>query len=247
MGGDGVNQAWYEVAFGELYPILYSHRDDTSARKEVEFAIKEFRIGPDARVLDLACGAGRHQRALGPRCAWVVGLDLSGPLLRENKNSGEARLVRADMRALPFADGSFDVVTSFFTSFGYFDSDSDDLRVLAGVHRVLRPGGGYLLDYLYAPRVAENLVRSSDRLVAGHRLREERRIDEGRVKKRVNILPPEGGQPVVYEESVRLYEPDDLREMAERSGFIVNRTYGSLDGEPLGVGERCVLSLERPR
>ena len=240
-------KAWYEVAFGDLYPILYAHRDQAAATAEALFAIQALGVGPGSRAVDIGCGGGRHQRAFEEHGVRVVGVDLSRPLLCENHGSGGEWLVRADMRALPLADGSFDVATSFFTSFGYFDADDDDARVLQEVARVIRPKGRYLLDYLYSPGVAANLVPHTERNVAGYRMVEERRIEHQHVKKRVSITPAAGGETRSYEESVRLYPPADLERMLETAGLTVVDRYGALDGRALGAGSRCVLVAERPQ
>ena len=240
---------WYELAFGELYPILYAHRDDASARDEASFAVTELNLEASDRVLDLGCGGGRHQRGMASHGVHAIGLDLSRPLLRENVKRGGGTVVRADMRCLPFADDGFDAVVSFFTSFGYFESDGEDLGVLREVARLVRPGGRHLFDYLYSPSVTSDLVAETDRIVAGFRMIERRRIEDGRVKKEVSItaVDPGDARHLEYEESVRLYSPEELTAMVESVGFKVRSTYGALDGRPLGEGSRCVLISERSR
>lgn len=244
---DHDDRAWYETAFGELYPVLYAHRDDESARDEAAFAVERLGLTSRDRVLDLGCGGGRHQRGVARHGVQAIGLDLSAPLLRENRSRGVAALVRADMRRLPFVDGAFDAVLSFFTSFGYFDTEDEDRRVLAEVARTVRPGGRYLFDYLYSPGVRAALVPHSEKEVAGFRMEEARRIEDGCVKKRVRItaVDPADSRELEYEERVRLYDPPELIQMVETAGFKVRATYGGLDGSALGEGSRCVLVAER--
>ena len=82
-------------------------------------------------VLDLACGAGRHSRLLCERW-WTVGLDL----IRGAAPSRQKRVCR--MRpssgrtcvSCPSPSESFDLVVNLFTSFGYFEDDSEHVRVL---------------------------------------------------------------------------------------------------------------------
>src|SRR5260221_429431 len=86
----------------------------------------------------------RARRADGAR---VLGLDLSMPLLRQAlRRSARPRpaYVRGDMRALPLRCARFGAIVSFFTSFGYFEDASEDVRVLAEVRRALVPGGAFL-------------------------------------------------------------------------------------------------------
>ncbi len=88
-------------------------------------------------VLDLASGSGPVARELARPGRTVVGLDLSDAELRLAVRRGAGPLVRADARALPFRDGSVDVVTSALGLVVVQPLDA----VLAEVARVLRPGG----------------------------------------------------------------------------------------------------------
>src|ERR1700752_3375777 len=98
---------WWETWFGEEYLELYPHRDIASARREVSFALCHLDRDPRP-LLDLCCGSGRHSLPFAELGFPPIGLDYSAPLLELARNRGLAlRLVRGDMRSLPFADGSF--------------------------------------------------------------------------------------------------------------------------------------------
>lgn len=222
--------AWYRRWFGEEYLALYPHRNEAEARRAVDLFRRLCRPAPGARVLDLACGAGRHLEPLASSGLRPVGLDLSRPLLRRAGRESDRRLVRGDMRSLPLAAGAFDAVVQFFTSFGYFGQSSDDMRVLREIRRVLRPDGCFLLDFLNAEHVRRTLVPRDEREMEGRRVRQRRWIEEGEVRKRIEIEPEEGEEPDVFHERVRLYEPAELDDMLERSGLRVRRRRGDYAG-----------------
>ncbi|HYW06353.1 MAG TPA: class I SAM-dependent methyltransferase [Longimicrobium sp.] len=146
--------AWYEEYFDESFIALY--RDFlTPERTAREIAgLREMvEVDPGARVLDLACGWGRHSVALAGAGYHVTGMDLSETLLRAararaEKAGVEVEWVRGDMRAIPF-EAHFDLVVSLFSSLGYFLSDEQDLRVLRGARRALRPGGWFVLETMH--------------------------------------------------------------------------------------------------
>jgi SAM-dependent methyltransferase len=238
---------WFRRAFGADYLRVYRHRDEASARREVAFVLAVAAPPSGARVLDLACGAGRHARPLAAAGHRVAAVDLSPELLAEARTGGVRSLVRADMRSLPFRSGAFDLAASFFTSFGYFASEADDGRMLADIARALRSRGRYFIDYLNPTRVRASLVPRSERVVDGLHVLEERSIDptRRRVEKRVTI---EGGDdgPTEYVESVRLYEPEELVAVLADAGLATVGRWGDFDGSALGAqSPRTLLLAER--
>src|SRR5206468_2227743 len=100
-------------------------------------------LGNGGRILDVACGAGRHTIDLAKRGYRVTGFDLSSPLLAEARKAARTAgvkptFVQGDMRRLPYRN-AFEAAISMFTSFGYFDRPEEDRQVLRGIARALRP------------------------------------------------------------------------------------------------------------
>jgi len=231
---------WYETAFQREYLDLYYNRDDASAKTEAEFAVGALGLPDHSRVIDIACGGGRHARALEALGHDVVGLDLSKDLLAAA--DGITR-VRGDMRALPFA-GSFDAATSFFTSFGYFDEEGNR-AVLRTAAAALRSGGVYLLDFLNAIIVRATLVPEGEETRAGATFRFKRRIENGRVVK--DVVIERDGETLAYTESVRLYIHNELVEMLAQSGLDALKAYGDFDGSDFTTDSpRCIIIARKP-
>lgn len=214
---------WYEEAFRADYLRVYPHRDDAEAAADVARLAGAALpgLGSGRRVLDLACGAGRHLRAMAALGARAVGADLSADLLAEARRRGSRCIVRCDIRRLPFGDGAFDAVTLFFNSFGYFQDESGDAEAFREAARVLAPGGGLLLDLLDPGEVRAGLVPRSERRAEGLDILEERRLtsDGRRVEKRVTLR--EGGRERRWTESVRLYSDEEVSGMAAATGLRV--------------------------
>ncbi len=226
---------WFRDWFGGEYLALYPHRDRAEARRAVELLQETAGRGSGTRVLDLGCGAGRHLVELDRIGYRAMGLDLSQRMIAAARDAlPEAGLVRADMRLLPFRPASFDVVTSYFTSFGYFDDERDDLGVLHEVRRVLRPGGVFLFDFMNAEEVVTNLRTEDRRTVSGVDVIQERRlVDDGRVvEKRITIGPREGKPEREFVERVRLYRPEELDSMMVRAGLVPGPCFGGYDRSP---------------
>jgi SAM-dependent methyltransferase len=132
---------WYQEWFGEEYLELYSYRDESEARLQAAFFHQQCGMPADRRpVLDLACGMGRHVQELKALGYRVAGCDLSYILLRTGmREYGPMPVARADMRHLPFCDAVFGGLVNFFTSFGYFATEDENLQVVREMARVLAP------------------------------------------------------------------------------------------------------------
>lgn len=235
---------WYRSWFGEEYLALYPHRDIEEARDGVTLVLRV--LGPpDGLILDLACGSGRHLVEFERRGFPAVGLDLSAQLLRRAADEApELRLVRGDMRLLPFADAGFDMVTNFFTSFGYFAEPEEDRQVLEEIRRVLRTGGRFALDFLNAERVKHDLVDEDERILAGRRVVQRRRFeDAGRIViKEIEIEASEGSGAQVFHERVRLYTSQELEALLLRVGLATEHRFGDYSGRPFSEdAPRCIL------
>jgi SAM-dependent methyltransferase len=166
----------FDDAYFALHDPLFT---ETASRQEVAGMVELLGLAQGAHVLDAPCGWGRHAGLLAEAGCEVFGADLSWDLLRRapraadsaegSANSAEAPTntaeIRAadsddvpadrplyaasDIRALPFADGSFDAVINVFTSLGLFLDDAEDVAALGEAHRVLRPGGALLLESMH--------------------------------------------------------------------------------------------------
>lgn len=236
--------AWYEESFGCEYLELYSHRDAGEARADIEAIVRLIDPPRDEPLLDLCCGACRHVLVLREMgFSQIVGLDLSAELLEVARRElaagrmesqeacGEVELVRSDMRVIPYKD-HFATVLSLFTSFGYFEEDSENRRVLAAAHRALRPGGKLLIDYLNRAYVVANLVERNQETVGDRHLQHVRRLtDDGRRVSKTTTVTTTAGTVREFRESVRMYSRQEMTDMLLAAGYASVQCYGSLDGQ----------------
>lgn len=222
---------WYEESFGEDYLIVYRHRDFGGARHEVDKMLKWLALPQGAEILDLCCGMGRHSLALSEAGYKVTGVDLSEVLLREARSqtgAGEVTWIRSDMRQLPLG-GGFDAVVNLFTSFGYFEEDEEQIKVLREIHRMLKPGGKFIIDFLNPAYVIRHLVPRSTREDGETLIDESRRIENGYVKKDIVLTGKTGGKPRRYHERVKLYSLETFSAMIAAAGLQLEAVYGSYD------------------
>lgn len=263
-----VGESWFEQAFGAHYPLLYQHRDSAEAKRCLDLLPRLAPLATDGGcfVLDLGCGDGRHLELLESLGCSSVGLDLSAELLRgaRGRNFGEVplKLVRGDMRRLPFPDESFSSVLSLFTAFGYFGPPAANQDPVREVGRVLTPGGHWFLDYFDCDRLRAELGGGEphvrERELGPLKVREERRFIAGEslVAKKVRLEPRAGqhakavqlgvtGDGLEYTEKVAVFTLRELDEMASRENMTRVAAAGGYEGESLGDGDRWLLVFQK--
>lgn len=236
--------AWYQEWFGEEYLELYSHRDEHEAKRQVAFFAEQCGAvnGP---VLDLACGMGRHIQELQGLGYRAVGCDLSYVMLRSGAlEYGAMAVARADMRHLPFCDRMFAGLVNFFTSFGYFSTEDENLQVVREMARVLDGGAPFLFDYLNVQRELKKLVEKETRETPMGTVRIERWFDlyDHSFNKRITIGEKR------YLERVRGYELNEISEMFAACGLAIHNAFGDFDGSTFDpASPRLILMGSRER
>jgi len=232
---------WFASWFNDDYLALYPHRDAAEAERLVALIARCTQWTAAWRILDVGCGPGRHAAALDRGGLHPIGLDLSRALLRRAREVTAAPLVRADMRHLPIRARSMDACLSLFTSFGYFDSDAEHARTLAGMAATLRPGGWLVLDFLNAAQVRARVGGVAGALEPGERGSRLRRYlspDQRHVIKEIHLA--DGRQ---FMERVRLYDVADLESMFLAAGVAVRFRFGDYHGTPLAGGAPRALLI----
>jgi D-alanine-D-alanine ligase len=164
---------WWKTFFTkETGDLMFDHFVAGGAKREVDEILRKVNVSRDARILDLACGRGRHNVELAARGFQTVGLDYSKLYLAEAKRSRATlrdpsllRFIQGDMRNLErlFAAESFDVVLSLFNSFGYFPTRSGDMDVLRQIAGALKPGGILVLGTISRSGVEHALGKAGSR------------------------------------------------------------------------------------
>lgn len=228
---------WYRSGFPPITAAM-PWADRTTA--EVDRAIAMLRPAGGERVLDLACGIGRHSLELRRRGFEVVGVDISPDLLEMAEREAEAQslevsFVQADLRELDLRD-EFDLVLSLNDgAVGYFETDEENRRTFEVVARALRGGGGHLMqlpNVLHAEAhlpLKSWIVGESTLELSDHRWNAEDRYIEG------STVPIRFGEVFEKYEEIpfrqRLYTVEELAGLYESVGMrLANAFAGS--GKP---------------
>jgi SAM-dependent methyltransferase len=231
-----ISREWFEDWFSrEEYELVYRRRGERDAIRLLDLMERAVDPAPGARVLDLACGRGRHAVHLARRGYEVTGIDLSQAIIehariRARRADLPIRFLQGDMRD-PMPDEVFDGIVNLFTSFGYFEEEEDHGRVIGAVSQMLVSGGWFFQDFLNAPYVENHIVPYDESEEGEIYIMQRRWIDGGRVNK--EIILQRSGDIHTFTESVRLLTLEDFVQRYRLAGLEIVDVFGSYDGDPL--------------
>jgi SAM-dependent methyltransferase len=224
---------WWPKFLDQHYVKVCGDAEKRSSR-EVESIIRMLNLKPKAKILDLCCGYGRHAIELAERGFRVTGYDLSDLFLRKAKETSKAlgvkvQFKKGDMRRLPF-EGHFDAVVNMFTSFGYFDKESDDLKALKGVCKALKSKGLFLLDLKNREQLIRGFQRRRWHPEKDFIMLEDNFFDlfTSRWESTRTLLFGDGKKKE-YSFSLRLYSFAEILNLLKRAGFLLESVYGDFD------------------
>lgn len=224
-----MQQAWYRKWFNSpFYHKLYFERDENEAKTFLSDLVVHLKPLPGSRILDVACGKGRHSRILADMGFQVTGIDLSPDSIafaRQFENDHLDFFVH-DMR-LPFRGNYFDYVFNFFTSFGYFKTRREHDDAIRTIAKSLKPGGKLVLDYLNVHYAEQHLVHQEDKKLNGTDYNIRRWDDDSWFYKKISITDPTLSEPLVYTEQVAKFSLGDFTDMLSFQGLQVEEVYGN--------------------
>ena len=240
-------RSYFDDVFFRLHDPLFS---EAASRREVGAMLELLGLPHGSRILDVPCGWGRHTQLFAGAGLDAFGADLSTDLLARveaTPPAGRAHYAAADMRALPFADASFDAVVNVFTSLGLFLDDAEDVRALAEARRVLRAQGTLLLESMHRDEViAAYAERDRWRLPDGTEVRVRRRFDpvSGVSHERWRWRGPDGAQGR-KRHALRLRTATEIDGLLRTAGFAHIDYFGDWDGSPLTHDAERLIAVAR--
>jgi len=211
--------------------------------------LKLFQLPPEAAVLDLGCGEGRHAIEMAKRGYRMTGIDLTEPLLdiaRANaaKQQVDIQFERHDMRSLPW-ENAFDAAYCVWGSFGVFD-EQGNYDLLKAVHHALKSGGRLIIENHSLETLLLNFQSANTWHSIGDSLLhlEERHFDHttSRLESTWIFVDKSSGQIEQDALSMRIYTYFELCRLLESAGFSHFSGYNTISGKPFTLGaERLTL------
>jgi SAM-dependent methyltransferase len=219
------SSSWYASWFDTpYYHILYKDRNYREAQIFMDNLTHYLNLPEKAKVLDLACGKGRHSIYLNQLGFDVTGADLSENSISEaNKNANDTlHFVEHDMRES--YEEKFDAIFNLFTSFGYFEKEEDNLKTLIAIKESLSEYGFAVIDFMNVYTVLENLIPNEIKEVDGITFHIKRYLLDGFVTKEIDFETE--GKNFHFTEKVRAYTLEDFQSMMDEAGIYLLDTFG---------------------
>ena len=213
--------SWFDTPY---YHILYKERNYREAQVFMDNITHYLNLPENAKVLDLACGKGRHSIYLNQLGFDVLGADLSANSIAEaSKNTNETLHFKVhDMRE-PFEE-KYDAIFNLFTSFGYFESDEDNLTTLKAIKDSLSEYGFAVIDFMNVANVLETLVPEETKTVDEIEFQIKRYLKDGHIYKEIDF--EDKGQKFHFTEKVKALTLQDFEQLMEEAGIYLLDIFG---------------------
>jgi SAM-dependent methyltransferase len=231
---------WYKTWFNRQdYLDLYKHRDNRDAKKILKLLFNHISLPKNSKILDVACGNGRHSLLFAMKGYSVTGIDLSPYLIRIAKSyvtgdiKHKLRFEVKDMRRINHRN-EFTLAVNIFTSFGYFDNDKDNFKVIYSIADSLKRNGYFLFDFINKHYIAKNIIPYDINKTNRKVVIQLRNLTHNTLTKEIFIVKvPSGKLNQVTEhftEKIKLYDLSTLRIIFTRAGLKIINLFGDYEG-----------------
>lgn len=231
-------KAWYKDWFNSpFYHRLYFERDEAEAASFIHKLVHFLQPPDGSRMLDVACGRGRHSRMLSELGFDVIGFDLSFDAIKYANQIGEKdnlHFYQHDMR-LPFWINYFDYAFNFFTSFGYFATRREHDDAIRTIAASLKGNGILVIDYLNVHYAEEHLVHDEIKNISGTNYEIQRWDDETHFYKKIKITDASLTAPEQHTEKVAKFSLGDFTDMLAFQKMQVLEVFGDYNLSPYDV------------
>jgi SAM-dependent methyltransferase len=221
--------------------------------REIDGILRLVHPRSGAHILDCPCGYGRHCVPLAQFGFNVVGSDINGEMLnaaaQRAKNTSGVRFAQENMLNLTYQD-TFDVVLNLFYSFGFFETDEENNRVLRNFYQALKPGGTFMMHTdVNIPRIlkGEYKLHEKRKLRSGKQLEivESYAHDERRMRGQWILIDTESTRHELTPYSHRVYTFEEFAQLCAETGFEDITGYGGWDGSPLSARSEDMIVIAR--
>ena len=240
---------WYANWFNShYYHILYNNRDEKEAEFFIDNLIKRLNLVTPSKLIDIACGKGRHATYFNTKGFDVTGVDLSQNsiehAIRQSIKKKNLSFKVHDMREL-YKANHFDVATNLFTSFGYFEDETDEQKAINSISQSLKANGLLIIDVMNVNKVVDNLVVKEQKIIQSITFNIKRKVEDHYIIKDIEIL--DSNKKYEFQEKVKALNLDRFTTFVNEAGLKIIDIFGnySLDRFDTKKSNRLILICKK--
>ncbi|ARV08432.1 SAM-dependent methyltransferase [Winogradskyella sp. PC-19] len=213
--------SWFDTPY---YHILYKDRDYTEAQAFMDNLTEYLNLPENGKILDLACGKGRHSIYLNKLGYQVTGIDLSEQsILHAKQFENETLKFNVHDMTKPYPE-TFDAIFNLFTSFGYFETEECDLYTIKSIKEELNEFGFGVIDFMNSEFIIDNLVAEDTKTVDGILFLQQRHVENGYIIKDISFTAD--GEDFKFQERVKAFTLKDFEILFEKAGVHLLEVFG---------------------
>jgi SAM-dependent methyltransferase len=220
---------WFEEWFNSpYYHLLYNNRNETEAEAFISRLITYLQIPAACKLLDIACGKGRHARQLANLGYDVTGIDLASESIAYAKQFETEKLhfFEQDMRSL-FHINEYDYAFNFFTSIGYFNTKQEDERTFSNFAAALKPNGFLIIDFINVHAAIQSLQTHQQLTRGDIQFDVTKHYDGTYFKKAIQVT--DANLVNTYHEKLRAFTLPDFESMCATNQLSIVKTFGDYE------------------
>lgn len=234
---------WFDSPY---YHTLYKNRDEKEAQVFIDNLITHLQIPKRSKIIDIACGKGRHATYFNQKGMNVKGVDLSHNSIAAATKNENATLQFAvhDMREV-YKKNNFDIATNMFTSFGYFEKEEDEQKAINAMAKNLKSGGFLIIDFMNVKKVITNLVPKEQKTIDNIVFNITRKVENGHIIKDIEII--DGIEKQHFQEKVKAITLAAYSEFISVAGLKIIDIFGNYKLEDFNAtsSDRLILICKK--
>ena len=231
---------WFD---SDYYHILYKHRDYSEARNFIDNIVEYLDLKKGSKILDLACGIGRHSIYLEKIGFDVIGTDKSTNNIKKAKKNENDKLKFIQMEMINDTNRKYDGIFNLFTSFGYVNHDYN-LETIKNIQRQLKDDGTVIVDFMNTLFVKNNLVIEETKVIDDLSFKIKRKSDGKHIYKEIKFNDQ---KDYFYQEKVMDLTLNDFENYLKRHNLKIIKTFGDYNLNEFDIenSERLVMVIKK--
>jgi SAM-dependent methyltransferase len=231
---------WFD---SDYYHVLYKHRDYNEARNFINNIVEYLDLKKGSKILDLACGIGRHSIYLDKIGFKVVGTDKSPNNIKKAKASKNQDISFLQMEMIDDTNHKYDVIFNLFTSFGYVNHDYN-LKTIKNIERQLKDDGTVIVDFMNTLFVKKNLVIEETKVIDDLSFKIKRRSDGKHIYKEIKFNDK---KDYFFQEKVMDLSLNDFENYLIRYNLKIIKTFGDYNLNEFDIenSERLIMVIKK--